>query len=102
MKYGMDGKLRQKLEEKIQEVISDKDEMRNIALSLTTIKSPKDFVSGMAVGRIYNSFYYQTRRILNRNPTEQELHEFVVMIKNLPLEWRVHHCILWISAFLLS
>ena len=41
---------------------------------------------GIVVGRIYNSFYYQTRRILGREPTDVEFQEFLDMIKTTDLE----------------
>jgi hypothetical protein len=37
---------------------------------------------GIVVGRIYNGFYYQSKRILNREPTKQEFEEFLEFVKN--------------------
>jgi|TARA_B110000014_G_C20095104_1_gene573886 hypothetical protein len=37
--------------------------------------------TGILVGRLYNSFYYQHRRILKRTPSEDEFNEFVDFIK---------------------
>jgi hypothetical protein len=34
------------------------------------------------VGRIYNSFHYQTRRILRRDATEQEFSEFLKLLSD--------------------
>ena len=39
-----------------------------------------DLAIGILVGRIYNSFHYQTRRILGRNATDKEFSEFVEII----------------------
>ena len=39
------------------------------------------FIRGIIIGRLYNSFYYQSRRILNRSPTDQEFSEFVKLLK---------------------
>jgi hypothetical protein len=36
-----------------------------------------DFAFGIAIGRIYNSFHYQTRRALKRNATPEEFAEFL-------------------------
>ena len=36
---------------------------------------------GILLGRLYNSFYYQSRRILNRSPTDQEFSEFIKLLK---------------------
>jgi hypothetical protein len=33
------------------------------------------------VGRIYNSFFYQSKRILNREPTKEEFEEFLELLK---------------------
>jgi hypothetical protein len=33
------------------------------------------------IGRLYNSFYYQSRRILKRDPTEQEFSDFIELVK---------------------
>jgi hypothetical protein len=37
---------------------------------------------GIIVGRIYNAFYYQSKRILTRDPTKQEFKEFLEFVKN--------------------
>jgi hypothetical protein len=37
---------------------------------------------GVVVGRIYNTFYYQSKRILKRDPTRQEFEEFLEFVKN--------------------
>lgn len=41
------------------------------------VTSLDDFAFGIAVGRIYNSFHYQTRRTLKRNATKDEFAEFL-------------------------
>ena len=47
---------------------------------------PNSFHAGIIVGRLYNSFLYQHRRILKRNPTDEEFNEFIDFIKgNLKL-----------------
>ena len=33
------------------------------------------------IGRLYNSFYYQDRRVLSRNPTADEFLEFLEFVK---------------------
>jgi len=38
--------------------------------------------SGIMVGRLFNSFYYQHRRILKRTPTEIEFKEFIEFLKS--------------------
>ena len=78
----MDKILKNKIEEKIQETISNKNEIKQIIFSLSSIDNSKSFVLGIIVGRIYNAFYYQSKRILNREPTEEEFQEFVEFVKS--------------------
>ena len=40
------------------------------------------FSSGMMIGRLFNSFYYQHRRILKRSPSDMEFNEFLKFLKN--------------------
>ena len=70
------------MEEKIQETISKKNEIKQLFVSLSNIDDSQSFVHGIIVGRIYNSFYYQSKRILNREPTEKEFQEFVEFVKS--------------------
>ena len=81
----MDKQLRQKLEEKIQEIYSKRNDILNIANSLAKRQDGNNLVFGITVGMMYNSFYYQTRRILNRNPTHHEFDEFMNIITNLEI-----------------
>ncbi len=78
----MDKILKNKIEEKIQETISNKNEIKQLLKSLSNIDDSKSFVLGIIVGRIYNSFYYQSKRILNREPTKEEFLEFVEFVKS--------------------
>ena len=78
----MDKILKNKIEEKIQETISNKNEIKQIILSLSSVDNSKSFVLGIIVGRIYNAFYYQSKRILNREPTKEEFQEFVEFVKS--------------------
>ena len=78
----MDKILFEKIKQKIHETISNKDEIRQIIQSLSSIDDSKSFALGIVVGRLYNAFYYQTKRILNREPTELEFAEFLEFIKS--------------------
>ena len=78
----MDKILKNKIEEKIQETISNKNELKQLFQSLSNMDDSKSFVLGIIVGRIYNSFYYQSKRILNREPTAEEFCEFVEFVKS--------------------
>jgi hypothetical protein len=77
----MDELLLGKIQQKIQDTISNKDDIKQLILTLSTIDSSKSFALGIAVGRIYNSFYYQSKRILNREPTKKEFEEFLEFVK---------------------
>jgi len=70
------------MEQKIQDVISNKDEIKQLLQLFSNIDNSKSFVLGIVVGRIYNAFYYQSKRILNREPTKQEFEEFLEFVKN--------------------
>ena len=78
----MDKIILQKIEEKIKDTISNKDDIQQLIRSLSSLDNSKSFVLGIVVGRIYNSFYYQSQRILNREPTKEEFQEFLEFIKN--------------------
>ena len=77
----MDEILLKKLEQKIQETVSNKDDIKELIKSLSSIDDSKSFALGIIVGRIYNSFYYQSKRILNREPTNDEFKEFLKFIQ---------------------
>jgi hypothetical protein len=80
----MDGRVKEAVFAKIQETITSTDEILRIqqALSHIPVTSLDDFVFGIAVGRIYNSFHYQTRRTLKRNATKDEFAEFLDILTN--------------------
>ncbi len=77
----MDEIILKKIEQKIQDTISNKDEIRQLVQSLSNIDDSKSFALGIMVGRIYNAFYYQSKRILNREPTKEEFKEFLEFVK---------------------
>ena len=76
----MDGRVKKAVLAKIQETISSTDEISKIQQMLlchVPVTSLDDFVFGIAIGRIYNSFHYQTRRTLKRSATTEEFAEFL-------------------------
>lgn len=74
----MDKRLEQKINEKILETLSKTSEIKEIARFLDPQKGDDvSFQYGIMVGRLYNSFYYQSRRILQRGPTNEEFLEFL-------------------------
>jgi hypothetical protein len=78
----MDEILMQKIKQKIHETISNKEEIRQLIQLLSNIDDSKSFALGIVVGRLYNAFYYQTKRILNREPTKFEFEEFLEFVKS--------------------
>ena len=50
--------------------------LKELINSLSTIDDSKSFALGIVVGRLYNTFFYQTKRILKRDPTNQEFEDF--------------------------
>jgi len=78
----MDKILLKKIEQKIQASISNKDDVKELIKSLSTIDNSKSFALGIVVGRLYNTFFYQSKRILNREPTKQEFEDFLKFIEN--------------------
>jgi hypothetical protein len=78
----VDETILKKIEQKIQDSISNKDEIKQLLQQLSNIDNSKSFALGIVVGRIYNTFYYQSKRILNREPTKQEFEEFLEFVKN--------------------
>lgn len=78
----MDDLLLKKIEQKIQDSISNKDDIKELIKSLSTIDDSKSFALGIVVGRLYNTFFYQSKRILKRDPTKQEFEDFLKFIEN--------------------
>ncbi|WP_148681360.1 hypothetical protein [Candidatus Nitrososphaera gargensis] len=78
----MDARVKKAVLSKIDETVSNIDEISKIRHSLAHIPvgSQDDFAFGIAIGRIYNSFHYQTRRALKRNATEEEFAEFLEIL----------------------
>ena len=84
----MDDKLREVLEKKIDAVFEKTDEIKKIIESLDELSTKTDaFSFGVIIGRLYNSFYYQSRRLLQREPTEQEFSEFLEILKTRQSEF---------------
>jgi hypothetical protein len=78
----MDKKLQEIIEKKIEDTLAKTHEIKKIIDSLNEISSkPNSFALGIVIGRLYNSFYYQSRRILKREPTAQEFSEFLEILK---------------------
>jgi len=79
--YVVNKQLEEKLNQKISEVADKSDEILKVAQSLDELNANSNsFGYGIVIGRLYNSFYYQCRRILKRNPTNEEFEEFLKIL----------------------
>ena len=78
----MDEILMEKIKQKIHDTISNKEEIQQLIEFLSNIDDSKSFALGIVVGRLYNAFYYQTKRILGREPTDVEFTEFLEFVKS--------------------
>ena len=81
----MDEKILKILHDKLDEIFVNNDEIRKIISSIdvnTYLLDSQSLRLGILIGRLYNSFYYQHRRVLDRNPTTDEFLEFVDFIKS--------------------
>lgn len=77
----VDKNLEDRINEKIRDALSGASEIDALAKSLDPKKAgDKSFQYGVLVGRLYNSFYYQCRRILKRDPTNEEFSEFLEIL----------------------
>jgi len=84
----VDEKLQEIIEKKINETFSSTDEISQIIKSLEVLSTNKEsFAYGIVIGRLYNSFYYQCRRVIKRNPTNQEFTEFIGLLKKRQSEF---------------
>jgi hypothetical protein len=77
----MDKRLEEKINEKIEEALANISEIDQITKSLGNLVTGSNQVKyGIILGRLYNSFHYQSRRILKRDPTPEEFAEFVQIL----------------------
>ena len=77
----MDEQIIKILEKKIGEIKNEDNKTNQIIDQFSNFDSIS-FSSGMMIGRLFNSFYYQHRRILKRSPNDMEFDEFLEFIKN--------------------
>ncbi len=84
----MNDKLQDTIEQKIDATFDRLDEITKITESLDKLSVQDNaFAFGIIIGRLYNSFFYQCRRILKRDPTEQEFLEFLNILKKRQSEF---------------
>ena len=84
----MNDKLQEVIEKKINTTFDRIDEIKKIIESLDELSVQNNaFAFGIIIGRLYNSFFYQCRRILKRDPTEQEFLDFLEILKTRQSEF---------------
>ena len=76
----MDEQIIKILEKKKNEIKNEDNNTKQINDKFPNFDS-LSFSSGIMIGRLSNSFYYQHRRILKRNPTDMEFNEFLEFLK---------------------
>jgi len=76
----MDEQIIKVLEKKIED-LKNEDKRINQTINEFPNFDSISFSSGMMIGRLFNSFYYQHRRILKRSPTDVEFNEFLKFLK---------------------
>ena len=76
----MDEKIIKILEKKISETKTENNKTKEIVDKFSNFDSIS-FSSGIIIGRLLNSFYYQHRRVLKRDPTDSEFTEFLEFLK---------------------
>ena len=78
----MDEKIIKILEKKISETKTENNKTKEIVDKFSNFDSIS-FSSGIIIGRLLNSFYYQHRRVLKRDPTDIEFTEFLEFLKKI-------------------
>ena len=76
----MDEEIIKILEKKIGEIKNEDNKTNQIIDQFSNFDSVS-FSSGIMIGRLFNSFYYQHRRILKRSPNDIEFIEFIEFLK---------------------
>ena len=76
----MDEEIIKILEKKIGEIKNEDNKTKQIIDQFSNFDSVS-FSSGIIIGRLLNSFYYQHRRVLKRDPTDIEFTEFLEFLK---------------------
>ena len=78
----MDELVLQKIEDKINEIVTHKNQLKQLNKLFSNPENSNSFILGIIIGRLYNSYFYQTKRIQNREPTTLEFEEFIKLIES--------------------
>lgn len=76
----MDDAVLAKVREKMAESDMHRAELFRLADLFSGCHDRDSVMVGIAAGRLYNAFCYQTRRILKRDPTAREFEEFLEVV----------------------
>ena len=77
----MDRRVEERIDLKMEESLDLAGEIMALARSLAgSAADAGPFALGILAGRLYNSFYYQSHRILGRDPSPAEFADFVSII----------------------
>ncbi|MEM2924020.1 MAG: hypothetical protein QW560_06400 [Candidatus Nitrosocaldus sp.] len=79
----MDERIRNVINSKIEECISDMARVSMLVdalASLHEMDGKHALALGIILGRVYNSFYYQSRRMLMRDPSDEEFQELIALL----------------------
>ena len=77
----MDEKIKEILTEKLDESLNENEDIAELIFCIENVNSDLLHM-GIVIGRLYNSFFYQHRRILKRDPSNVEFREFIDFIKS--------------------
>ena len=77
----MDEKIIKILSEKLDESLNENEDIIELIHCFENIDSDSLHM-GIVIGRLYNSFFYQHRRMLKRDPSKDEFTEFIDIIKS--------------------
>ena len=77
----MENEIIKILEKKIHEIKTENPKINTIIQEFDNLDSTT-LSTGIVIGRLFNSFYNQHRRILKRSPNETEFEEFIEFLKN--------------------
>ena len=77
----MDEKIKEILTQKLNESLNENEDIAELIFCIEYVNSDLLHM-GIVIGRLYNSFFYQHRRILKRDPSNVEFREFIDFIKS--------------------
>jgi hypothetical protein len=82
----MEDRIKGIINAKIKESVSDTHRINEIVKiinnSIKDLSINDALMLGIIIGRVYNSFYYQHRRILGRDPNDKEFYDFLELLKD--------------------